>query len=179
MGACLRQEFQQQEYTLPTRIHAFAAVHTFVTPYAAAFSCVGAVTCHASTAHGSVAFAFRSLIDNEDVAPPPPVSTSASPASPPGRRASIAENTALQSTTASTSRNLMDDAAAVINVHGEYRRMAAALNINQSLPPHSFPRPPPRLPLCPRPRLPTGSLSDEEAWWIVLEGERPGVYQGR
>ncbi len=73
----------------------------------------------------------------------------------------------------------MDDVAAVNNARGEYRRLAASLNNNPRSPSQSPPLPSLRLPLLPRSRLLTGGLSDDEAWWIVIEGEHPGAYQGR
>ncbi len=107
-----------------------------------------------------------------------PISTFASLASPPGGRVHRAQGTTLQSAIPGMSRNSMDDVAAVINARGEHRRLASSLNNHSSSPQLHLPSPP-RLPLHPRTRLYTGPLSDEEAWWIVIEGEQPGVYQGR
>ncbi|KJA13828.1 hypothetical protein HYPSUDRAFT_209215 [Hypholoma sublateritium FD-334 SS-4] len=127
-----------------------------------------------------------------------PVSLSASLASSPGYRVPIDEDepttfsgySRFSTATTAMSRNSADVLAATTNCDSEYRIPAGVLNTahGSALRPEWLADQASRMPVATASafsrsilqlRLPTEGLADEDVWWVVIQGLRPGAYQGR
>lgn len=90
-----------------------------------------------------------------------------------------------QAVTSRTARAPTNVEAIANNYSHTYQRPAPGLDNAQDVPSHAEQRsgrdrgpPVASIPTTVQPRLPTAGLDDEEVWWVVIEGLRPGAYQG-